>query len=92
MAVNPGSAPEVVEFYRRGFPSVHAQIQANGVHSGLVRALSAQNPGVLLIDTQPGLDGCHEKFIDLIHLTQEGRNSLAETFFKGLRPWIENRD
>lgn len=92
MAVNPASPPEVVDFYRRGFPSVHAQIQANHVHTQIARTLAAEHPRVLLVDTQPLLDGRQEQFIDLIHLTQEGRNTLAEALFQGLRPVLPTGD
>ncbi len=81
MAVNTGSDPEVLGFYRTGFPSVYALVRANLAHSFLVRELGRQYPEVCLADSHPGLDGTHEKFIDLVHLTQEGRQQLAENLF-----------
>ncbi len=41
------------------------------------------------MDTHPGLDGEHEKFIDLGHLTQEGRQQLAENIFAGIKEVLE---
>ena len=83
MAVNSGSDVRVIEFYRGGFPSVYSQMGANELHTKLVTRLAEDNE-LLLIDTHPDLDGRHEKFIDLVHLTQEGRQSLAETIYRSL--------
>ena len=85
MAANSRSDPEIVAFYRSAFGFVHQQISANELHSALVHKLAQDHPEVLFVDTRPKLDGEHEKFIDLIHLTQEGRQQLAENFFEGLR-------
>ena len=85
MAVNDQSDPDVIAFYRAGFPSVHWQIQANILHSSIVKELAAQYPGTLWVDTHPGLDGVHQKFIDLVHFTQEGRQQLAENIFAGIK-------
>ena len=85
MAVNPQSDPEVVAFYRSAFGFVYQQMSANNLHSALVRKLAQDHPEVLFVDTRPNLDGEHEKFIDLIHLTQEGRQQLAQNFFEGIR-------
>ncbi len=89
MAVNSGSDAGVIEFYRGGFPSVYAQIGANELHTKLVKQL-AEDSELLLIDTHPALDGQHEKFIDLVHLTQEGRQSLAETIYRSLESPLRN--
>jgi len=35
-----------------------------------------------LVDNPTQLDGYHEKFIDLMHLTQDGRQEVAEAFFR----------
>jgi lysophospholipase L1-like esterase len=89
MAVNQVSDPKVIEFYRGGFPSVYAQIGANELHSSLVSQLGRENQ-ILLIDTQPALDGQNEKFIDLVHLTQEGRQSLAEAVYRAIETPLRN--
>lgn len=89
MAVNGQSPPDVQEFYRAGFPFVHRQIKANVSHSMMLRQMAEQAPEVCLVDTQPQLDGAHEKFIDLVHFTQAGRQQLAETFFAGIRKLLE---
>ena len=89
MAVNNQSDPDVIEFYRSGFPLVKWQIEANRLHSALVLDIVRQNPDGWLVDTHPHLDGEHEKFIDLVHLTQEGRQQLAESIFAGIKPILE---
>ena len=85
MAVNGQSAPGPIEFYGSMFPSVPWLIRANEAHSAMVRTLVAENPEVCFVDTHPHLDGQHEKFIDLVHLTQSGREQLAENVFKGIQ-------
>jgi lysophospholipase L1-like esterase len=54
---------------------------ANAVHSLIVSQLAAEHPEVIFVDTHPHLDGEHEKFIDLIHLSAEGERQLAENMF-----------
>jgi lysophospholipase L1-like esterase len=90
LAVNKDSDRDVIEFYRAGFPAVHWLIKANRLHSALVEHLSALHPGVGSVDAGRGLDGQHEKFIDLVHLTQEGRETLAETMFQAIRQELES--
>jgi lysophospholipase L1-like esterase len=89
MAANSKSDNDILEFYRPGFPAVHLFVQANAVHATMVRQLVIQNPDVDLVDTQPNLDGYHEKFIDLMHLTQEGRQEVAEAFFAGIKKTLQ---
>jgi hypothetical protein len=55
----------------------------------IVRQLAQQHPEVHFVDTHPNLDGDHDKFIDLMHLTQEGRRQLAETMFAGIKELLE---
>jgi lysophospholipase L1-like esterase len=89
MAANSQSPPEIVDFYRSGFPYVNWQIQANVLHAQLVRQIARQHPEIYFVDTHPHLDGEHERFVDLVHLTQEGRQQLAETFFAAIKPLLE---
>ena len=89
MAVNTQSPPDVVDFYRSGFPQGQWQIQANVLHSRLVEQIAQQHPGICLVDAHPHLDGEHERFVDLVHLTQEGRQQLAETFYAAIKPILE---
>jgi lysophospholipase L1-like esterase len=90
MAVNGRSDSDVVEFYRPCFAGVYWQMKENLAHSLLLQNLAKQNPDVCLINTQPGLDGEHDKFIDLVHLTQDGRQQLAENIFAAIRPILEH--
>ncbi len=84
MAVNARSDPQVVEFYQATVPSVRWQMQANAAHSLIVQQLAAEHPEVCLVDTHPHLDGEHDKFVDVMHLTQEGRAQLAENVFASI--------
>jgi lysophospholipase L1-like esterase len=93
MAVNQSSEPAVIDFYQGGNhfgDSVRGRIKANGVHSEIVQQLARQHPEVGLIDTHPRLDGEHQKFMDLVHFTQEGRKQLAENIFAGIKETLEN--
>jgi lysophospholipase L1-like esterase len=89
MAANSQGPPDVVDFYRSGFPLVQWQIQANVLHSQLVEQIARQHAEICLVDTQPNLDGEHEQFVDLVHLTQEGRQQLAEAFLARIKPILE---
>ena len=84
MAANGQSEPGVLDFYRAGYPLAASRVRANAAHSVMVRQLVKENPETYFLDTHPNLDGEHEKFIDLVHFTQEGRRQLAETFFAGI--------
>jgi lysophospholipase L1-like esterase len=90
MAVNAQSDPDVVNFYRAAFPQVLSQIKANAVHSQIVAELAEAYPEIRLVDTHPGLDGEHEKFIDLVHFTQEGREQLARVMFHAIMPVLQD--
>lgn len=89
MAVNEGSEPAIIEFYRASNPQVKSQIKANVAHTLIVQQLAAQHPEVIFVDTHPEFDGEHGKFIDLVHLTQPGRQHLAETFFTSIKKTLE---
>jgi hypothetical protein len=89
MAVNSRSDRAVKEFYRSRFPRVYEQIEANIVHSALVAELVRSHPEVCFVNTQSNLDGVDDKFIDLIHFAESGRQQLAESFFEGLREILE---
>jgi hypothetical protein len=88
LAVNSKSDEDVAEFYRPGFPAVHWQVQANVLHAAMVRQLTQENPALLFVDTQPNLDGFHEKFVDLVHINQEGRQDIAEAFYAGIEKTV----
>ena len=89
MAVNARSEPAVIDFFQTGFPDAPVSIQANEVHSLLVRRLCEENPDVIFVDTHPGLDGEHDLFLDLMHFTEAGDRRLAETMFQALKPTLE---
>ena len=85
MAVNQASDPKVIDFYRGGGTrAAYGFMRANAVHSLIVSQLAAEHPEVIFVDTHPHLDGEHEKFIDLIHLSAEGERQLAENMFLGI--------
>jgi lysophospholipase L1-like esterase len=89
MAVTTNSPRDVIEFYRSAFPSIYWQMQANIAHSELVHQLAAKYPDVIPIDMHTGLDGEHEKFLDLVHLTQDGREQAAENVFAAIKKVLE---
>lgn len=91
MAVNAASDLDVVAFYRSGFPDVLAQIRANELHSQIVEILATAAPEVTFVNTHPQLDGQHEKFIDLVHFTQPGRNEMATAMFEAIKPVLEDQ-
>ena len=88
LAVHDQSPPAVIRFYEGGFPDVKYRVQANRLHSFLLEQLGRQNPDVLCLDVNPGLDGCYDQFIDLVHLTQAGRDQLAENVCNGIRNFL----
>jgi hypothetical protein len=85
MAVNQSSDAKVIDFYRGGGArNAIGFVRANAVHSQIVRELAARYQEVCFVDTHPHLDGEHEKFIDVIHLSPEGERQLAENVFAGI--------
>jgi lysophospholipase L1-like esterase len=68
---------------------VHSQIKANELHSQIVAKLAKQNLDLSYVNTHPALDGQYDKFIDLVHFTQEGRELMAETMFNAIRSVLE---
>ena len=89
MAVNAASDPAIIRFYEQISPAVRDDIQANMAHSEIVGRLAKENPDVCFVDTHPVMDGRHEKFIDLVHFTQGGRQHMAEIFFAGIKKPLE---
>ncbi|PWU21173.1 MAG: hypothetical protein C5B50_02340 [Verrucomicrobia bacterium] len=89
MAVTARSDPEVINFYRQTFPFLLRYIKANEAHSLLVAQLARSDPSIRLVDTQPVLDGRYWEFTDLVHLTQDGRQRVAEAFFNGIKAHLE---
>ncbi len=90
MAIGPHSPQKLLDFYNaNGSGVLYVRAHVNAIHSEIVQRLAAQNPGVIFIDTHPELDCVHRKFIDAVHLTQEGRQQLAENIFAAIRPQLE---
>jgi len=85
MAVNGQSDPDVIQFYSRFNMELPQLLQANVMHTTIVKSLVESNPGLGFVDTHPGMDGVHEHFIDLLHFTPEGEQQMAETFFAGIK-------
>ncbi len=91
MAIDQHSPQKLLEFYNAfGSGVLYARVNVNAIHSEIVRRLAAQNPGVIFIDTHPNLEGVHDRFTDIVHLTQEGRQQLAENIFAAIRPQLES--
>jgi lysophospholipase L1-like esterase len=89
MAVDRKSDPKIIEFYRSAFDLIYSIMPANEIHSALVSDLTEQHLEVYFVDTHPHLEGENEKFIDIMHLTQEGRRQLATNIFEGIRGVLE---
>jgi peptidoglycan/LPS O-acetylase OafA/YrhL/lysophospholipase L1-like esterase len=87
MAVAASSPEEVRDFYEAVWPSIDDYINLNRAHNKLVKNL-AQKSGVPLIDTTPALDGHWDEdlFLDLVHFTQRGNDTIASTMFDGILP------
>ena len=84
MAVNEQSPPAVVEFYRSFNPPVKWAMQANVIHTQIVRQLAQAHQELTLVDTQPVLDGYSTNYYDLMHFAYEGEQKMAEVFFGGI--------
>jgi lysophospholipase L1-like esterase len=89
MAINTNSDSDVIDFYRTSNPMAHDQIKANVVHTFIVGQLAREHPEIVPVDTQPHFDGEHHFFIDIVHLTQPGRQHLAETIFAAIKNILE---
>jgi hypothetical protein len=90
MAVNETSPLQVINFYQGGGSLLpYSFIRANAIHSQIVRQVAQERREICLVDTHPKLDGDPEKFIDLIHMTNDGRRQLAENIFAGIRATLE---
>ena len=83
MAVNEQTKPDIAKFYDMTFP-VYPWVKANVAHTLLVETLAQEHPEITYINTHSNLDGEHEKFIDEVHFTQDGRNQLAENIYAGI--------
>jgi lysophospholipase L1-like esterase len=88
MAVNDRSPPDVVDFYSSMHLQVALQIRANAVHTAIVRELAREEPSLVLVDTQPALDGRWEHYFDVVHLTESGERLMAETFYTAIAPTL----
>lgn len=89
MAVTSRSDPDLIQFYHGGFPAIYTQIPANEAHTLIVEKLAAEHPTVCFVNTHPGLDGEHQKFVDLMHFNKKGEEQMAETLFAAIRPILE---
>ena len=89
MAINNRSDPRVAQFYQQAFPVMYLDVKANEVHSGIVRQLTTEHPDVCFVDTHPGLDGDNDKFTDMVHMTEEGRQQLALNIFESIRGLLQ---
>ncbi|MFO0916708.1 MAG: hypothetical protein U0872_00125 [Planctomycetaceae bacterium] len=90
MAVNEQSPDEAVRFYEQGFPDVQYMIQANRLNSAMLPAVFADAGGSRLIDVQPHLDGAWEQhYLDLVHLSEVGKQQLAENVYEGIRDLLK---
>lgn len=84
MAVTRSAPPEVVAFYRQGFPQVGRQVMANELQTALLRRLCVDGSATF-VDAAQDLDGHYDdSFVDLVHFTQRGRDQLAANVLAGI--------
>ncbi len=84
MAVTRSTSPEVVAFYRQGFPQVGRQVAANELQTALLRRLCSDGSAVF-VDASQELDGRYQdRFVDLVHFTQDGREQMAKNVLAGI--------
>lgn len=88
MAVNESSPEDVINFYSGPFPRIRSQIIVNSLHTHILEQIAREEEEVLYIDTSHKLDGYHDKFMDVCHFTQEGRNQLAKNIFTGIKNYL----
>ena len=79
MAVNRSTPEEVARFYMKGFPTTCIGAKANELHSALLEDLALNHPNVYVVNASAGIDGNYQDdiFVDIIHFTDFGRQSLA---------------
>jgi peptidoglycan/LPS O-acetylase OafA/YrhL/lysophospholipase L1-like esterase len=87
LAVNSKSPNEVIDFYGQVFQNTWRIVAASDVHGQLLRDI-AHKTTVPFVDTTPGLNGEWDAdlFIDLVHFTWKGNDTMAERVIAGLRP------
>lgn len=92
LAVN-GDTPEAeIRLHEALETRTRRIVLANRFHARFARALGASYRA-LIVDTRPGLDGGGEPFfLDLFHLTDEGRRRLADNVFEELRPRLSRAE
>jgi lysophospholipase L1-like esterase len=91
MAIDAQSPPAIVKFYGRTYLSAPFDIQANRIHTELIETLAKQHAHVSYINASDGVDGVHAQFIDLVHLTEDGRKRLAHNLLPEVLRAIDRR-
>lgn len=89
MAIDEASEREALEFYQVGYPTAPWLLKVNAAHTELVELLGRSYPGVSIADTHARLNGVHENFLDLVHLSPQGDTQLAENMFTAIRTLLE---
>lgn len=89
MAVNRESGPAATRFYQVGYPATPLLVEANVLHTAMLRILANANPEILLINTHPRLDGKCENFLDLVHFSPEGDREMAEAVFEAIKDELQ---
>jgi lysophospholipase L1-like esterase len=85
MAVDEQSPEAAIRFYEQGFPNVRFMIEANRLNTAMLPLVVRPETGARLIDVQAELNGrWDDAFIDLVHLSEAGKETLAENVFRGI--------
>ena len=93
MAVDAESPREVKDFYGAVFKPIDDIIAANAAHNRLVK-LVAHEEGAPVIDMAKGVDGVWDDdlYLDIVHFTEKGNESVAGLMFHALIPILAERD
>ena len=87
MAVDANSPREVKDFYGSVFKPIDDILAANAAHNRLVRLIGGEE-GVPVLDIRQGLDGVWDDdlYLDIVHFTEAGHETMARNMFGALLP------
>ena len=88
MSVNEHSDPDILQFYNATTMGLPQVLKANEVHNLIVKNLTESNADIGFVDTNPGIDGFNDNFVDTIHFSPEGEPKMAEAFFAGIKDYL----
>ena len=89
-AVTPESPEYAKRFYEDPWPGLRSIIKQVEIHNELIQDIAHNEKNVLYFDTSKGLKGHYDsnKFIDVVHFSPAGDQTLAENIFNKIRPLL----